>query len=314
MKAEGRQALASVVLARDVETACNLVKELLRLNAGQCVLKSVGVPISMIKGANLDDPADVSSIVAGLLGDDVASLLPELDLDVVADSSDLDLAYYDEQSDCDLTGTPMKTPLGDGLRVLPRSGEARAGREGGGREQAESRGRGRGGGAGRGGRRFQSSRPSGAELQQWAAQLGELSKFQGISLDRYRGAEFKRCLMRRMADEGLSTKPSDLRMHRHHASTINRQVSLECNEAGTQATCECHSAGPKSLEPRLKEFLSECVSLGLSRVNVVTGLGSHGGGGTIRHMVPGMLQACPHVQSFELASNYSACYVDLVSQ
>jgi DNA-nicking Smr family endonuclease len=167
---------------------------------------------------------------------------------------------------------------------------------------------------GRGGGGNIRSRPSKASLLEWAGTLSHLGKFAGISTSRRAGgsASFKQMLLSLVTAAGGSTKPSDLRAHRHLPSDVNRAASAICNEAATGATCECHSAGAVSLARVLREFLVASCQAGLSRVNIVCGLGSHGGNGTIRHLVPGLLDADPLVRRFELAPNFAAVYVDLV--
>jgi hypothetical protein len=173
---------------------------------------------------------------------------------------------------------------------------------------AQCKPRGRGGGGGN------RSRPSRASLVEWAGTLSHLSKFAGVSTSRRVGGSvpFKEVLVTIVTAAGGSTKPSDLRAHRHLPSDVNRAASAICNEAATQATCECHSAGAVSLERVLRDFLVAACEVGLSLVNIVCGLGSHGGKGTIRHLVPGLLDADPLVRRFELAPNFAAVYVNLV--
>jgi hypothetical protein len=163
-----------------------------------------------------------------------------------------------------------------------------------------------------GGSRYLPQRPSKLELTEWASSLESLEKFSGICSQRYHGKEFKKVLMELVEQAGGSLKPSDLRSDRHHPSQLNQKASALCLEAGTQATCECHSAGPKSVKERIQLFLAEAASQGLKRVNVVTGLGGHGGGGTIRQLMPEILEEDPLVARFELASNFAAVYADLI--
>jgi len=151
-----------------------------------------------------------------------------------------------------------------------------------------------------------------AELREWTRTLDRFDKYLGVCCERYRsGMLFKKVLLALVLDTGLGTKPSELREHKHHPSALNISASALCNECGAQATCECHSAGSKSIECLVHNFIAEAVEKGLTRVSFVTGLGGHGGGGTIRQMMPGLLQQEPMVAEFELASNCAAIYANL---
>lgn len=313
MKQDGRHALGQAISRQAAQEAHALVAEFVRLKAGQRVLKDMGIRISAI------DNGDIQAIVAALLKPGEPMRTTPMDISVrppdaqmeglgpsvgpldgplavplpaaeVIDSSDLeDLGLWSEYSDAEEAG------VADPSEAAVKHS----------RGEGHSKGHGKGHGKSRG------YRPPRLELEQWAAGLADHPKFSGVSKDRYRGMEFKRVLLNEVTAAGLGTKPSELKPHKTLPTELNCAASHLCHEAGTQATCECHSAGTANLEPRLQAFLSECVGCGLTRVNVVTGLGSHGGGGTIRQLMPALLQASPSVRSFQLASNFSAFYVDL---
>lgn len=314
MKQEGGHALDQAIASQAVEDLKALTIEFLRLKAGHRQLsnklKDKGI------GRDMIDSGDADSIVTALLSP--AKPLHAMPVEISVRPPDEATAGARPSLKRSLDGTlqmpgvPEMVDASD-LEDLGMDSEVSSEDEAGqaalvadavGRPKEKRHGKGHSKGGGKG-------RPPRAELEQWAASLTKHSKFRGVSTDRYRGMEFKRVLKDEVTAAGMGTKPGELRPHRTLPTELNRAASVLCNEAGTQATCECHSAGTVKLEPRLQAFLSACVSEGLTRVNIVTGLGSHGGGGTIRQLMPQLLQADANVQSFQLASNFSAVYVDL---
>jgi hypothetical protein len=282
IKSKGPTTLDTAILAASNDVVRGLVIEFLRLRAGQKVLRKRGIAPEAIAIKAVD------MVVDELLRAHAAPAgQPEGDEDpgFVSDN----YGYRDLETDIEL----------DAWEECYSGDEHGVG-------TAHPRIKGKGGGK-------RSLRPCRAELDEWSRGLSVHSKYEGVSNFRYKGFEFRKVLLKYMLNAGQETSNSNLRRERHHPTLLNQKASLECNEGGTQATCECHSAGPKSLEGRLQTFLSESHAAGLSRLNIVTGLGSHGGGGYVRQIVPWILQANPLVSRFEIASNYSAVYVDIIS-
>lgn len=276
IKNEGRQCLAMAARACDEQTIRTLVTTFAAVRAGQKVLRDQGVSLEAM--ATLDDVDTMAQTVHHLCQMQAPVSEGVDGHDGVVDS---EAFGTDEESDEALT---QKQNIKQGHSV--KEGSA--------------------------GGHYKPARPAHGELQEWSHALVKHNKFNGVCQQRYRGCEFKMALLKHMVHAGKNTKPADVRLERHHPTVLNQSASKDCNEADTQATCECHSAGPKSVEARVQTFLIESQAAGLSRVNIVTGLGSHGGGGTIRQLMPALLQASTDVRSFQLASNYAAMYVELV--
>jgi hypothetical protein len=291
MKAEGAAALDAAIFASSSDVVRGLVIEFIRLQAGMKVLRKRGIAPEAIAIAAVD------FIVGELLVPHAIPAVQEGHGDPAQPQGDEDPGYVSDPRGYRGLETDIGSDSGE---------ESIGGDEHHSTVTAQPHTKGKGGGKGH-------SRPDRAALELWSRGLSAHSKYGGVSNLRYKGIEFRKVLLRCMLHAGLGTSPSKQRSERHHPTQLNQKASMECNEAYTQATCECHSAGPKSLEPRLQTFLAESQGAGLSRVNIVTGLGSHGGGGTVRQIVPGILQASHLVKRFELASNYSAVYVDIVN-
>jgi len=291
MKHQGGFALDQAISGGNLVAVQALVVEFLRLRAGQRILKDRGVSLAAVNNH------DVGHIIALLETAGAVLAMPSSDL-----PSHFQLAPASADIDCaDMESIASLSEIGsDGSKLDDIDDEEHSMKSSRGGEHCK--------GAGKGHR----CRPPRQILQQWADGLSQHSKFLGISTERYRGMEFKRVLKDEVVAAGLGTKPSELRPHRTLPTKLNRVASQLCSEAGTQATCECHSAGLVKLEPRVQTFLSECIANGLLRINVVTGLGTHGGGGTVRQVMPELLQANIKVQSFQVASNFSAFYVNLL--
>eukprot|EP01012_Entosiphon_sulcatum_P056713 TRINITY_DN80404_c0_g1_i1.p1 TRINITY_DN80404_c0_g1~~TRINITY_DN80404_c0_g1_i1.p1 ORF type:complete len:611 (-),score=115.78 TRINITY_DN80404_c0_g1_i1:99-1931(-) len=139
------------------------------------------------------------------------------------------------------------------------------------------------------------------ELDEWASSLATLenSKYRGKS-----EASFGTCYR-----EAVQVTRED----RHTVTDANIANSTARNEAGTQATCELHGAGSKRLKTTLETFLAQAVERGLTRVNIITGKGTHGGKGSVRTQTPAILNASSLVVDYQLARNHSAFYVNLIS-
>lgn len=319
MKWYGKQRLDEAVAAHDEQTGRMLVQEFLRLRAGQKVLQLCGATREAI------EIADVNYIISTLLS--AQGFGSDFEEGLMTDEETVwRVSASDEESDSHGDDELATTAQGGGRKEASQhvKDQCREQRRKEKMERKEARRKakmeaGLNPEGDRGGHRGQhqhghhgsSTRPSRAELQAWASTLAVHSKFMGVCENRYSGLEFRKALLKLMIDAGLSTKPGDLRKERHHPTLLNQEASKICNEALTQATCECHSAGASSLDAKVQTFLTESCAAGLSRVNLVSGLGSHGGGGTIRHLMPEVLQNNSVVRTFQVASNYSAFYVDL---